>query len=438
MEWTVSARLLLAAAIALGSLQTFAQETQEPGTWQNVTPQGWGEWASTIQVDPARPSDAYVWGDDVGCWRSTDYGLTWRRVDAAGGLSGTGISGHGAWCTAIDRNPNRNPETSPAIYVTMGYAENGIWRSTDWGVTWVDMWNDNIYAPDGVTNIYSDVGRDIAYFYCVDPGNSDHMIAALHSYWGDGDNNGVFESTNGGETWLLHKSATFNFQPHSDVLFPIDRDTWCVTHGSEAYVTTDRAESWSRAAGSVTGSAGNAICNRMVGGTFYISTDHTGGLYKTTDKGQSWSLVDFDGSRTQWVLATDTKIYAANAYDWDPTEIYWCPIDDDTEWHRMPVTLPGGGHRASMTHNGTNYVILFPAHAAGIWRYVEPAAPTVTAGGKALGGHEAVSPRTFVRPVVDGRGVSVLASGAVAFDVRGRRLSTVDISRQVIVVKTDR
>ena len=45
-------------------------------------------------------------------------------------------------------------------------------------------------------------------------------------------NNGMFESKDGGGKWIVHKAATFNFQPHSDILFPFDATTWMVTHGT--------------------------------------------------------------------------------------------------------------------------------------------------------------------------------------------------------------
>ena len=51
---------------------------------------------------------------------------------------------------------------------------------------------------------------------------------------------------NGGGKWIVHKSATFNFQPHNDVLFALDAKTWLVTPGDitkDMYRTTDGAAS---------------------------------------------------------------------------------------------------------------------------------------------------------------------------------------------------
>ena len=61
-----------------------------PGVWENVTSpempaslftgdSGFG--VGNIRVDPARPSDVYV-GGYGSIWKSTDYGLTWARLDS--------------------------------------------------------------------------------------------------------------------------------------------------------------------------------------------------------------------------------------------------------------------------------------------------------------------------------------------------------------------
>jgi photosystem II stability/assembly factor-like uncharacterized protein len=431
-----SSSIKILQAILIASMPCMIQAAQQPGTWQNVTPWTGTHYCNTIQVDPVKKSDAWAFADEVGCWKSTDYGQTWIRIDAAGGLNNTGISGHGAWCSSINPSLTRDPSIPPAVYVTFGYAENGIWKSTDGGVTWIDTWSNNIFAPDGSTNIYSDVGRDIAYFYCIDPAVPNHMIAALHSYWGTGGNNGIFESTDGGARWILHKAATFNFQPHSSVLFPIDKNTWCVTDGGGIYTTNDGAATWTKATGSISGSAGNAIINRKVGNAFYVACDHNGPIYKTTDNGLSWRTVTgLSANRTQWILATDTKLYVADAYDWDPTDIYSCDINNDAVWTKSTAALPGGGHRVSLTHDGTNFVILAPAHNVGIWRYVEPASTSNVITKNSVDAVRLASISSSKKMIGINKNLQSYSKDAIFFDVKGKRIGMKKVGTQAVVIK---
>jgi hypothetical protein len=363
--------LITLATTAL-SLNVTTQAQQTPGTWVNVIAPMSDEYASTILVDPARPQDSYVFRENYqGCWRSTDYGATLAKVSAKGGVGGNGITGHGAWYATIDKNPNRDPATAPDIYVTAGYDAMGVWKSTDFGVTWFDVWKDNLYSSDGSANIYTDVGRDVMGIMHVDPTDKNHLIACPHSYWGTGGNNGVFETTDGGGSWRIRKSTYFAFAPHSDMLFALDKNTWCVSHQGTIIRTTDGGINWGPTTGTVAGSTGIQYCNRKVGNTWYVATDHTGSLVKTTDMGASWTTIPGPGNRIEWVLASATTLYVANGYDFDPTDVYSAPIGSDATWTKI-ASLPKGGHDADMTFDGTHYVIIFPCHFAGVYRYVEP------------------------------------------------------------------
>jgi hypothetical protein len=382
-------RMTTAAGLCvLGLFAMVASQTsQTPGTWLNVLPaaqipSGSGScYASTVLIDKVRPSDAYLFSDEQGCWRSTDYGLTWKKVSAKGGSNGTGISGHGAWYASIEQNPNRDPSTPPDLYVAAGYAENGIWKSTDWGVTWHDVWNNNLFAGDGVTNIYADVGRDVFAILNVDPADKNHLIASPHSYWGTGGNNGIFETTDGGGKWIIRKSSYLSFAPHSDMLFTFDKNTWCVSKGTswpnaQIIRTTDGGATWAPTSGEVSVSTGIQYCNRKVGNTWYVATDHTGHISKTTDNGATWLPIGLKVDKTDWVLASATKLYVGNGVDSNPIEIYEASISNDALWTKQTGTPSSCGHDADMTFDGKNYIIIFPAHISGVWRYVEPATTT--------------------------------------------------------------
>ncbi|HEV8246699.1 MAG TPA: hypothetical protein VGP93_13065, partial [Polyangiaceae bacterium] len=149
----------------------------EPGVWENVTPAG-VDLASDFGVmdvvaDPARPSDLYVGICHQGIWRSTDFGLTWGKVST--GTNGSVLDTGRQWSTAIDNDQGRDPSSAPALYTANGYGSQvGVFKSTDWGVSFTKY----------------DDGQDI-YSLEMDPYDNQHLITGMH------EGPGIAETTDG-------------------------------------------------------------------------------------------------------------------------------------------------------------------------------------------------------------------------------------------------
>jgi hypothetical protein len=350
-----------------------------PGTWLNVTPPTMkmtGDYIDgpiTIGVDVVRPSDAYVHAQYDGTWKTTDCGMTWKKVSA--GNSGYVMNSGRQWYSAIDGNPNRDPATPPTMYVTSGYGAGGIWKSTNGGVEWTSVWHDNVFGPDGVTNISKDVGGDLTGVMLVDDTGPNHLLAFLHGYFGTGNNDGVFESTDGGSKWIVHQSNLFAFQPHADVLFAVDAKTWIVSHNTTypntvAYRTTDSGSTWNTATGNTGMSMGRS--HFMTGSTIYAGTDFWGGLYKSPDRGVSWSKLNA-GNQVSWAVATKTKVYSSSGRD-NP-HIWHASLANDATWtdDGNPTGMKSGGSQTpGVIFDGEHYVLIVPQEMGGLWRYVEP------------------------------------------------------------------
>jgi len=352
-----------------------------PGVWEEVSPAeadiaSTGNGAETVLVDAARPSDVYVCINTRGVWKSTDYGTTWKKANT--GTNGDKINGGGFPYGAIDLDPCRDPATSPAIYVTQLFGAGGLWKSIDGAVSWTSVWNKNIFGADGVTDISADVGSDVHSVHVVTPSQKDHLIVALHGYGGSGGNNGVFESTDGGGKWIVHKSSTFSFQPHNDVLFPIDASIWMVTPGTVSsrlnmFRTADGAGTWTDLGEAPARAIGRSLTH--AGSTFYAGTDYNSNVVKSTDQGATWTKLANSGGQISWVVTTATKVYASGGYTSDAT-IRHANLSNDSAWmvDRLGTGQGknGNGHDAKVTFDGTHYIIIAAQHNAGIWRYVEP------------------------------------------------------------------
>jgi hypothetical protein len=378
---------LCLSALVFGSVTVLAQT---PGVWTNVTPSGMNINATgqpnqgqpyvgprACWVDPARPTDVYVGVYYDGIWKSTDYGVTFRKVNTGvnGDLINTGAPGF-----AYDENPGRDPSTPLTFYVSQLNPTNqgkyGLYKTMNGGVDWTQVWNGRVYAADGVTNISADVGGDVGGFQIIDPLDKNHLIASLHSYWGAGGNNGVFESTDGGEKWILHNATSFSFQPHNSILSAFDKSTWIVTPNTisssmDMYRTTDGGGHWTNIGPAP--ARGLGIRNCKVGSTTYSGTDYNqGGVCKTTDKGLSWSPLPGSGNAVSWVVATATKLYACAGPQGSTPHIMIASLSNDTSWTSTTCPMNQAGNTASVTFDGKHYIIIAAHCTAGVWRYIEP------------------------------------------------------------------
>lgn len=346
---------------------------QEPGAWVDVTPEALrGAFINSLVKDPVRPSDVYVTVDHEGVWKSVDCGASWGKV-ATGDLA----VGTGGWSMAIDPNPCRDPATPPALYITQGAGGLlGLWKSVDGGVTWNDVWTDNIFAPDG-SNISADVGKDVGSVQIPDPRYSEFLVAYLHGYFGSGGNNGIFVSTDAGATWTVQKSQTFEFQPHSTLLYALDDKNWLVNPGNGSsdtvmYRTNDSGVSWTPMGEAPIRGLAHPKQVARVGDILYTGTDFQGGVAKSTDQGQSWSVLPNSGGRVFGVAVTDTKVYACDGYGGAVT-IKSADRSDETQWTSTELGVSDTcGPMIGPIFNGSNNILVGAVEKSGIWRFVEP------------------------------------------------------------------
>lgn len=408
------------------------------GTWTDVTPAAMkmaGDFIDgpiCVNVDPVRPSDVYVQAQYDGCWKSTDYGATWKKISTGAGADE--MNGGRQWYAAIDMNPKRDPATPPTLYTILGYGAGGVWKSTDGGVDWFQTWN-KFFRADGVTRIDAGlVGSDVSGVMICDSTDPDHLIAFPHGNI-DSSVNGVYSSNDGGGSWILHKADAFAFAPHADVAFPFDKTTWFVSHGTVwpntvMYRTTDAGATWSPS-GELNGmSVGRAYW--VSGDTIYAGSDFWSGVFKSTDKGATWSKLPCPGNEVSWVVLTKTKAYASSGRD-NP-HIYSAKLSDESVWtdEGNPSGMAHGGSRAAVTFDGTNYVIVAGQESGGLWRYVEPV-PSMAIR-KNPSGHPS---RTRVSKTLEILEPDRPAGppGTVPLDVRGRRMGDGRPARQAAVTR---
>jgi photosystem II stability/assembly factor-like uncharacterized protein len=198
-----------------------------------------------LAVVESNPATFYAAAASGGVWKTTDGGDTFTPVfDDQPALS----IGAVAVCQA-------KPDV---VYVGTGEANprnsvdpgRGVFRSVDGGKTW---------APCGLADTHH-IGRIV-----VHPANPDiAYVAALGHLWGPNRERGLFKTADGGKTWTNTKFIDENTGFVDVAMDPADPDTLY-------------AAAWP------------VRRDAFAGHNPVVQTGPTGGLFRTTDGGETWA-----------------------------------------------------------------------------------------------------------------------------------------------------
>jgi photosystem II stability/assembly factor-like uncharacterized protein len=266
--------------------------------WRNIGPHRGGRGKSAVGI-PDRPNVFYVGFHNGGVWRTTDYGRTWVPLfdDQSSGSIG-----------AIAIAPS-NPDI---IYVGSGEGlqrpdlatGDGIYRSNDGGRTWTH------YGLRDAQQIPQIV---------VDPGNPDRVfVAAMGHPYGPNEERGIFRSTDGGKSFekVLYRgpdigAADVAMDPRNPsvlyaAMWESRQGPWengvFTGPGSGLFKSTDGGTTWNQigkglpAGDEGLGRIGLGICDADPNRLYAIiaSPARLGGLYHSSDAGASWTRVNGD------------------------------------------------------------------------------------------------------------------------------------------------
>ena len=298
------------------------------GSWQARGPTNIGGRMTDIAVDPTDDDVVYAAAAEGGVLRSRDAGQTWDLLfDDQASLSVGAI--------ALDpSDPNvlyaGTGEVNPGGG-SVAYGGVGIFRSRDQGDSW---------EPIGLEGSGS-IGR-----IRVDPGNPDRIfVAAMGPLWETSPERGVYRTTNAGASWdrLLFVSDSTGCvdlvqRPDDpDVLFAA---MWERIRRPEAYRyggvtcgvyrTSDGGDTWSLVGGGLPapsngiGRIGLSLCASQPDVMHAIYADRIGyfaGLYRSTDGGASWSRTN-DGALSNVYASYGWWFGNVRTHPIDPQRIY--------------------------------------------------------------------------------------------------------------------
>jgi photosystem II stability/assembly factor-like uncharacterized protein len=293
----------LAIVIAVTTLQPTAAE-QPPDLsgmlrWRNIGPFRGGRVTAVAGV-ASQPLVYYMGATGGGVWKTDDAGLTWNNVS-----DGFFHSGSVGAVAVAQSNPS-------VVYVGMGEAclrgnlsaGDGVYKSTDAGRTWTNL---------GLRDT-SQIGR-----IAIHPRSPDiAYVAAVGHPYGPNAERGVFRTKDGGRTWqnvLFVDNKTGAADIAMDLSNPqvLYATTWQVLRrpwdiftrgpGGGLYKSTDGGDSWKKlSTGLPSGNLGKIGVTvspanpQRVWAT--VEADTAGGIYRSDDAGGTWALLNGDFNMT--------------------------------------------------------------------------------------------------------------------------------------------
>jgi hypothetical protein len=339
------------------------------GTWVDISPP-WipkGDAEDMIgQGLTMHPNDPKIlfWGNTPfdsgnhgGLYKTTDAGCTWVKT-------GDKEADEDAWdaeSTYVDE-PLRiriDPDDPNHMYVGDGVRGStlGFWVSTDGGENWSksQAWQD----------LEDDIGfHDDIYDVAVDPTDFEHVLVSSHGGFA-----GVLESTDGGDTWIVHEpESSWGSGMSIDFLYEPDQaignaDTWLLgTQGDGYWRTTNSGDSWTKVSSSTIFHGGGETYYSKTGVLYATSWD---GVLRSTNNGASF--VDANsGQGNTGVWGDGDLLYTGPAYGFGAQPFATSPEDDGLTWTPGTQTIDGSGPY-EMVWDEANGIMYASMWFQGVW-----------------------------------------------------------------------
>ena len=262
--------------------------------WRQIGPFRGGRVLAVAGV-PGDPDTYYFGAVAGGIFKSTNGGMTWMPT-----FDHQDISSIGAIAVAdADHNILYAGTGEACLRGNISYGD-GVYKSTDAGHTW--------------TNVGLKDSRHIGAVI-IDPRNPDVvLVAALGHAWGPNEERGVFRTADGGKTWqkVLYKDENTGaidvvFDPRNSsivyaALYQVRRQPWTFTSGgpgSGLYKSVDGGLTWKHLQGhglpeGELGRIGVSVSGADSNRVYALIEAKKGGLYRSDDAGNTWTLVNDD------------------------------------------------------------------------------------------------------------------------------------------------
>ena len=292
----LSSSLLTVQLVTAQSVEDFVNQLE----WRNIGPANMGGRINDFAVVEADPNIVFAATASAGVWRTTNNGVTWEPV-----FDEQPVSSIGDIAVA--------PSDPSIVWVGSGESNNrqssswgnGVYKSTDGGDSWT-----NVGLEDTLH-----IGRIV-----IHPTNPEVVyVAATGHLWGPNDDRGLYKTTDGGQTWTNTLFIDRDTGMTDVAMDPVSPGTLYAASyqrrrtafgfsgggpGSGIYKTTNGGESWRRLTDGlpdgITGRVGLDIYRSDPRIVYAVVQNANGGMFRSDDRGESWTRMSDTNPRPMY------------------------------------------------------------------------------------------------------------------------------------------
>ncbi len=297
---------------------------------RNIGPANMGGRITDVEGIPGNPSTVYVGTATGGLWKTTNWGITWTPLFDDQETTTIGD-------IAVD------PQNPDIIWVGTGEANTrnsisvgcGVYKSIDGGKTWQYL---GLRETRQISRII------------IHPRDSNTVwVAAVGSAFGPNPERGVFMTTDGGKTWQKvlyidehHGASDLDIDPSNpNILYAgmwrFERKPWTHTSGSEqggVFKSTDGGRTWRKLTNGLPklmGRVGVKVAPSNPNVVYVIAESNEGTLFRSDNRGESFQRI-----------SDDTRIVSRGFYY---TDMRVCPSDENRLYFlatQLRMSIDGG------------------------------------------------------------------------------------------------
>jgi len=314
-----------------------------------------------MAVDPVNQGTVYVGTSFQGVWKSKDCGSSWDLV--ATGDNSSDVNRGMNWTLAVD------PEEPDVVYTNSGYGSNGLFKSTDGGENWTDIWSKKSQPELAKAFMYN-----FANVIAIDPADHRHILLTFHEQClAPHPATCIAESSNGGETWsIIDGEPDWNGNEGQVIFFMDDSKTWLWGSQTNGFFRTpDGGKSWQVIPKMNTSHLQGSQLLRTQAGAYYMAGAE--GIWTSPDGlPATWTLIDDTGPIVGGLVSDGENMFASTCHfkNFCNPRYLTSPEADGKTWTALehPVMTQGGTMGFDKAHK-----LLYSSNGrAGLWRVVVP------------------------------------------------------------------
>jgi hypothetical protein len=314
-----------------------------------------------MAVDPVHQGTLYAGTLFQGVWKSTDCGAAWTLI--ATGTNGADVNRGMNWTLAVD------PRDPQVVYTNSGYGSNGLFKSIDGGVNWIDVWSQRSQPALAKAFTYN-----FANVIAIDPADHQHILLTFHeACLSPHPATCIVESMDAGATYrIIDGEPSWNGNEGQVIFFLESSSSWLWGSQTNGFWRTgDSGASWEPIAKMTTSHLQGSQIVRTKNGTFFAAG--ADGIWRSPDgKANTWKLVPDTGPIVGGLVTDGTTMFASTCYFGgfcNPRYLHSLETDGD-QWTAMasPTLSQGGNLGYDPAHK-----LLYSSNLdAGLWRVVVP------------------------------------------------------------------